>query len=355
MLWEGFRKKTTEMPNRTQESAWHKRYERDTRCPVPSEEDVDHNWQTIKSIANPDGGFNGGIDLVENRNSGILAVRKRLLPRPGCTKHDWERWRREMLILRRLKHHNIPKYFDGFYTPQRGSMYMQACRLGSVSDFVGNNRKQLLPPMMQEFFLWHVLHEIAEAVLYLQTGYRTLAEARSSKHSKKHCWVSLVHGDIRTDQIFLNNTESDPTPRVLLGDFGFAQFIKPWHSVEIHDGPGGPSSSKAPEFPGQISKATDVFALGATAQLYLVPHEKVKCGLNPGWLRRIPVSHELEELICSCVAVNPRERPTIQKVLEKLEWGLKQQNAEGLNLSLMTGPLFKCLYSFARTAYSGAI
>jgi serine/threonine protein kinase len=335
------------------EHAWHNRYERDTRCPIPSGTNVDHNWRLIKSIVNPDGGFNGGIDLVKNGNTGILAVRKRLLSRPGCDKHDWERWRREMLILRKLKHHNIPRYFDGYYTPVRGSMYMQACRLGSVSDFIENNRKQLLPLNMQEFFLWYILHEVAEAILYMQTGFKNLDEARSSKHSKVHGWVSLVHGDIRTDQIFLNNTESDPTPRVLLGDFGFAQFIKPWFSVEAHDGPGGPTSSKAPEFPFQISKATDVFALGATAQMYLVPSEKTKRGLQPGWLRLVPVSNELDELICSCVAVVPADRPPIQKVLEILEWGLKVQKAEGLSLSMVTGPLFKCLYPFSRTAYSG--
>jgi serine/threonine protein kinase len=344
------------MPNKTHEYAWHNRYERDTRCPIPTEDNIDRNWKIVKSIANPDGGFNGGIDLVEYKYTpGMLAVRKRLLPRPGCVKHDWKRWRREMLILRRLKHHNIPTYFDGFFTPERGSIYMQACRLGSVSDFLDNNRKQLLSVEMQEFFLWHVLHEVAEAILYMQTGYRDMTEARSSKHSKQHCWVSLVHGDIRPDQIFINNTESDATPRVLLGDFGFAQFIMPWHSVEKHDGPGGSSSTKAPEFPAQISKATDVFALGVTAQLYLAPHEKVKCGLKPGWLRRLAVSHELEELVCSCVSVHPGDRPTIQKVLEKLERGLQKQNAAGLNLSMLKGPLFKCLYPFPRTAYSEAI
>jgi serine/threonine protein kinase len=343
------------MPHRSEEHAWHYRYERDTRCPIPTGEDVDQNWRIVKSIVNPNGGFNGGIDLVENKKTGILAVRKRLLPRPGCANHDWERWKREMLILRKLKHPNIPRYYDGFFTPQRGSMYMEACRLGSVSDFVDSHRKKLLSSQMQEFFLWYVLHAVAEAVLYMQTGYKTLAEARRSKHSKQNGWVTLVHGDIRPDQIFLNNTESDPAPRVLLGDFGFAQFIKPWHHVEAHDGPGGKSSSKAPEFPGQISKATDVFALGATAQLYLVPDGKVKSCLKPGWLRRLPLSNELEELICSCVAVYPADRPSIKQVLERLEWGLKQQNAEGLNLSLVKGPLFKCLYPFSRTAYSDAI
>lgn len=229
---------------------------------------------------------------------------------------------------------------------------MQACRLGSVSDFVDKTRKKLLSLQMQEFFLWYILHEVAEAVLYMQTGFKTLADAHSSRRDKVEGWVSVVHGDIRTDQIFLNNKESDPAPRVLLGDFGFAQFIRPWHRVEVHDGPGGRSSSKAPEFPGQISTATDIFALGATAQLYLAPLEKAKCGLTPGRLSLIPVSHELDELVCSCVAVSPSDRPTILDVLERLEWGLRVQEGEGLGLSLVTGPLFKCLYPFPRTAYS---
>ncbi|ERF70034.1 hypothetical protein EPUS_03586 [Endocarpon pusillum Z07020] len=331
---------------------WHNRYERDTCSPIPTSEDIDDSWRLVKSVANPDGGFNGGIDLVVNKHDGLLAVRKRLRPRPRCTGHDHMRWRREMLVLRKLDHHNIPKYYDGFFTPERGSLYMQPCRLGSVSDFVDSHRKKYLSLEMQEFFLWYILHEVAEAVLYMQTGFKCLADARRSHRDKVKGWVSLVHGDIRPDQIFLNNTESDPTTRVMLGDFGFAQFIKPWHSCEVHDGPGGKSSSKAPEFPSQISTATDIFGLGAVAQLYIAPCEKVKAGLNQGWLSQLHVSKELDSLVCRLVAVQPADRPTIREALQETEWGLKVREDRGLGLSLMAGPLFKCLYAFPRTALS---
>ena len=331
--WKGRWAQQTKMPSEAQEYDWNHRYVRARGRPLPYAEDIDHNWRIVKSIVNPDGGFNGGIDLVEHKVNRELAVRKRLLPRPDCVQHDFARWRREMLMLRKLDHHNIPEYIDGFYAPEQGSLYMQPCRLGSVSDFVDSRRKNRLSAEMQEFFLWYILHEVAEAVLYMQTGFKTLLEARKSKRNKVKGWVSLVHGDIRTDQIFLNNTECDPTPRVLLGDFGFAQFIKPWHRTETHDGPGGRSSSKAPEFPDEISNATDVFALGATAQLYLFPNGKPKAGLGRGQLSKVP------------------DRPTIVEVLEKLEWGLAVQEKEGLGLKRLAGPLFKCLYPFPGTAF----
>lgn len=339
------------MRSSSKRNDWHNRYERDTRWPIPTSEDIDHNWRLVRSLANPDGGFNGGIDLVANIHDGLYAVRKRLRPRPRCTEHDHMRWRREMLVLRKLDHHNITKYYDGFYTPERGSLYMQPCRLGSVSDFVDSHRKNFLNPEMQEYFLWYILHEVAEAVLYMQTGFKCLAEARGSNRDKVKGWVTLVHGDIRPDQLFLNNTESDPTVRVMLGDFGFAQFIKPWHHSEMHDGPGGKSSSKAPEFPSQISTATDIFGLGAVAQLYLNPREKVKAGLHRGWLSRLHVSRALDSLVCRLVAVRPADRPTIREALQELEWGLKTQEDRGLGVSLIEGPLFKCLFAFPRTAW----
>lgn len=342
------------MPTKAEEWDWSHRYHRDAGRPVPGEIDIDQNWCLVKSVANPDGGFNGGIDLVISKVNKELAVRKRLRSHPLCAEHDNLRWRREMLILRKLSHENIPYYIDGFYTLTRGSMYMQPCRLGSISDFVLSGRKALLSAKMQEFFLWYVLHEVAQAVLYMQTGFKNLADANRCARDRVKGWVSLVHGDIRPDQIFMNNTESDARVRVLLGDFGFSQFIRPWRRIEVHDGPGAKSSSKAPEFPGVISEATDVFALGATAQLYLVSTEKAKSGLAMGWLRkRAGVSHEMDEFVCRCVAVAPSERPSIREVLRMLEWGLAEQTKEGLGLKLLEGPLFKCLYPFPGTASSG--
>ena len=330
------------MPTRSQEWDWNHRYERDTNRPNPAEHDIDHNWRLIKSIVNPDGGFNGGIDLVDNWVNGELAVRKRLRPHHGCTEHDSLRWRREMLIMRKLNHPNIPYYLDGFYTPDKGSIYMQPCRLGSLSNFI--DRMHCLDAYLREYMLWHVLHQVAQAVLYMQTGFQTLADANRSRRDKVQGWMVVVHADIRPDQIFLRNPENGPTITALLGDFGFAQFLKPWHRTEAHDGPGRASSSKGPEFPHEVSEATDIFGLGATAQLYVVPEEKVKSGLLPGWLRQFGISDELDELICSCCAHYPSLRPNIREVLEKLEWGLAQQTYEGLNLNMLQGPLFHGLW-----------
>lgn len=337
------------MPTEAEEFDWDHRYDRDCPRPLPAEGDIDNNWNLIKPIANPDGAFNGGIDLVDNKVNKELAVCKRLVAIRGCNAHNYRRWRREMLVMRKLSHPNIPYYIDGFYTPERGSIYMQPCRLGNVSDWV-SLIKTNLPFKMQEYFLWYILHEVAEAVLYMQTGFKSLADASSSHRDKVKGWVSLVHGDIRPDQIFMNNTQDDSRARALLGDFGFAQFIRPWNYTEVHDGPGAPSSSKAPEFPNEISDATDIFGLGATAQLYLLPSHKAKSGLARGWLTQLGVTESLDNLICCCVAVDALNRPTIWEVLKKLEWGLAEQERHGLHLSLLQGPLFRSLYPLD-TAY----
>lgn len=315
----------TNVPTQTEDWDWVHRYETDTLRPVPGEHDIDNEWVVKESLVNPDGGFNGGIDLVTKIVGFQYAIRKRLISRPDCAKYDSQRWKREMLILRKLRHPNIPFYIDGFYTPAKGSIYMQACRLGSLADFFDSGRFMTISPVKCEYFLWYVLYEIATAILYLQTGFKNLADANSSSRPKVKGWVSIVHGDIRPDQIFIHNTVSDTRPRALLGDFGFGQFLKPWAPTDSHDGPGSKSRSKAPEFPEEISTATDIFGLGATAQLCIRPREHVKKGLKAGLLssdisaNQISCKRFFDELICSCVCTSPAERTTIREFLTLLE------------------------------------
>lgn len=340
------------MPSESQEFDWRHRFRQadgDPTRPMPANYNIDLRWRVMKPLADADGGFNGGIDLVDKQESTrrIMAVRKRLQPRPGCEAHDCHRWENEMLILRKLNHPNIPYYIDACFTREKGSLYMQPCRLGSLADFIYKDRKQLLNTRLQEFFLWYVLHQVAQAILYLQTGFKTLAEANNARRDKMEGWVTLVHADIRPDQIFLHSTDSDTTPQVKLGDFGFGQFIKPWHEVERHDGPGGASNSKPPEFPGEISVDTDIFGLGATAQLYLRPDKKIQCGIDEVWLtQRTVVSPELAKFICKCVKARAVQRTTILQALETLEWALQAQRDQGLSLAMLSGPLFQGLYSF---------
>lgn len=342
-----------DMPSSAELYDWEHRYTRECKRPEPVEYDIDDNWKLITSLVNPDGGFNGGIDLVENRNNKEIAVRKRLRPSRAYAREEYIRWRREMRMMRKLSHPNIPYFIDGFYTPSKGSIYMKACRLGSLNGFVSSRRQKTLTPELQELFLWHVMHDVAEAVLYMQTGFRTLADAKKSSREKVKGWVTLVHADIRTDQIFLDSTENDPTPRALLGDFGFGQFIRPWVRSERHDGPGAPTSSKAPEFPYEISEATDVFGLGVVAQMYLAPNRKVKHGFDRGWLSCFSkASTMLDELVFQCCATRARDRPNIRKVLEMLEWGLADMRQRGLRIEDVRGPLFKSLFTFPSSAGS---
>jgi serine/threonine protein kinase len=309
------------------ESDWAHRYERATKRPVPGSKSIDGDWMVKKTITNADGAFNGGIDLVQNIKTGEVGIRKRLLPRPGCAAHDSARWKREMLILRKLDHPNIPYYIDGWHTTERGSLYMQACLLGSLSDFIDGGLAGRLLPHVHEYFLWYVMRQVGSAILYMQTGYYGLRAANRSKApSKVPGWVSVVHADIRPDQIFLHATSDTWSPCALLGDFGFGQFLKPWEPTPRHDGPGGRSSSKGPEFPAQISLTTDIFGLGATAQIYLVPERKPVAGLARGELsRKTGVSDDLDFLVCACVASAPADRPGIRSVMATLDAGLDAQ------------------------------
>lgn len=326
---------------------WDRRYHSRTSRPSPARTNIDIEWEVIQSISNPDGAFNGGIDLVQHKKSKEMCIRKRLCAKRRCPGNDYLSWRREMLVMRKMSHPNIPYYVDSCYNPGKGSLYMQPCRFENLSQWCDHGMARL-SPTMKEFFLWYVLQQVGQAILYMQTGFKTLAEADRADTSRVSGWVSLVHADIRTDQIFIDQAREDvnhgDTPRVLLGDFGFSQFIHPWRQTERHDGIGAGCRSKAPEFPAQISLKTDVYALGATAQMYLFPDANIKRGVSRGYFVKYGISVTLDDLICDCVEISPADRPGIRNVLRRVELRLKQYDDQGWSSSMIKPSWFKPIY-----------
>jgi serine/threonine protein kinase len=315
---------------------------------------IDHEWRLIKSLADPCGAFNNGIDLVDHRETGELAVRKKLRIhdfRHVSTEKEIRLWMHEMLVLRKLRHPHTPYYCDGWADLDRGlgSIYMEPCRLGSVRDFVRPGRHLELLRTKREYLLWHILHGVAEAILYMQTGYKTLAEAnrRENRHRPMvKGWVCLVHCDIRPDQIFLNDTQTSRKPLVRLGDFGCSQFMKPWHDSEPYDGDLIPHSTKPPEFPAEMSRKTDVFALGAVAQMYAKYGSPPGTAAARGYFTDEGYTTMLDDLVYSLVARYPSDRPSIREVLAVTGRALEIHEECGVSLSGLPSGLFDKLWSW---------
>ena len=319
---------------------WDHRYEREAET-IPGAKSIDHKWRVDLELPYPDGGFNAGIHLVSNRKDRRVAVRKVLKPHHKLGTMT-EQWRREMLMMRRFNHPNIPFFVEGWCSDKGGSIYMEPCRFGNANDFSENPWPVGIKPRFRELIVWYMMREIATAVLYLQTGFRDLEEANDARRSKKRTWITAVHGDIRPDQVFFtdpistNGKPGQGPPRVLLGDLGATQFIRPGNVTEAHDGGlkrmGG---SKPPEFPQQISPFTDIYDIGAFAWLFLSPNlQQTDMFEDPpsGLFIQYDVGYELDSLLTRCLRKNPNERPTIRLLLDVCEKNVKQLEAAGEKL-----------------------
>ncbi|WP_156727581.1 serine/threonine-protein kinase [Streptomyces apocyni] len=149
------------------------------------------------------------------------------------------------------------------------------------------------------------------AVLWLMAG---VAEALQAIHG-----AGIVHRDLKPSNVLL----AADGPRVI--DFGIALAS----DVTSHTATGaavGTPSFMAPEqaSAGEITAATDVFALGQTAAFAALGKPLYGDGSAVGVLYRIvhstpdlsPLAAELRPLIARCLASDPAERATLAEVVE---------------------------------------
>lgn len=197
------------------------RYERLYSLPEgrfhPSRKNIDHHFKLVKSIKNG-GGLNEGINIVKYRKLGNVFVQKKL-------PIDYEDGLREILFLNVLKHPNIITYIDAYIPLGRSntgpSLYLEYCELGTLQDlimaYVARNDRHPRNPQtyIPERFIWHVLESMASALLYMHHG---------NSPDKYHAinpknWPSIVHRDIKPDNIFLRKSPDTKYPVVVLADF----------------------------------------------------------------------------------------------------------------------------------------
>lgn len=104
-----------------------------------------------------------------------------------------------------------------------------------------------------ESFIWHCFIQLAEALAFIHHGYDRRQTGGPPPSSE---WQSIIHGDIKPENIFLGppTADSHGYPSLVLGDFGLAT---------IEEYPiAGTWKWQPPELP-VTSKKADVWALGA--------------------------------------------------------------------------------------------
>ena len=155
------------------------------------------------------------------------------------------------------------------------NMYFEYCTGGDLIDQIDHfSRQRNYAP---EVFILHAFVQVAQALAYIHHGLRW--DPIENAYMKERGFVSLVHGDIKADSIFLDWTHkaAHPTlPRVVLGDFGMAQPTATFKSIagtrtyeapeiaRIHDiKKTNPSEyNRLVESTGLMTTATDVNSFG---------------------------------------------------------------------------------------------
>ena len=183
------------------------------------------------------GGAHSTIQLWTHRNSNFKVITKSV----NAVDLEW-------YILRSLGNHtNIVQYYGVHHINDNTiRILLENCELGDLTKLRYGYDLQRKP--VPEIIVWRVFIDIATALAYCH-------HARMDK-------VSLLHTDLKPENIFVQNDSATGLPLFKLGDFGMSRFVYADASpAELHFN-GGTHDFQPPELP-ILGMPADVWALGA--------------------------------------------------------------------------------------------
>ncbi|XP_021838952.1 BRASSINOSTEROID INSENSITIVE 1-associated receptor kinase 1 [Spinacia oleracea] len=254
---------------------------------------------------------------------GTLVAIKRL--KKECAQGGEVQFETEVEIISMAIHHNLIRLYGYCTTPEERLLVYPLMTNGSVASCL-RERSATQPPLT-----WEIRKRIAVGV------------ARGLVYLHEHCDPKIIHRDVKTDNIFL-----DEKYEAVVGDFGLAKLIDYKHTHVITK-VCGTVGHIAPEYfsTGKSSDKSDVFGYGAMLLEILTGHrashllpppnkqditwlEWVNGALKDKKLELLVDSHlkgnyvedEAEQLVkiaLLCRQTSPIERPKMSEVVRMLE------------------------------------
>ena len=251
----------------------------------------------------------------------------------------------EIMILREVLHNHprIVRLNEVIFHTQLSQLYYDYYPGGDLYKIIFRYYEAC--EQVPESFIWHCFLQLSEALAYIHHGFdrREMSEPPPSSQ-----WQSIIHGDIKPENVFLGppSSNSNGYPSLVLGDFGLARMDESPVS--------GTFLWQPPEMP-MTSKKADVWALGA------VMHALAHRGRPPllpcpqGWTRqawyqfpgaRLPISlqysfysAELDDLVVNgALHPDPRFRYSSAAMLQCVAIEVELGVASDMDYEPLLGP-----------------
>lgn len=245
----------------------------------------------------------GAVYLAEDQNlpGRHVAVKENFDPSQSAQ----DQFKREAVMLARMKHPNLPQVTDHFIEPS-GRQYL-------VMDYVeGEDLDEILdqrgPLSESEVLGW--IEQVLDALEYMHTW----VDPASGQPSP------VIHRDIKPA-----NIKRTPEDRIMLVDFGIAKY-QTGSGTETGARAASPGFSPVEQYTGGTGARSDVYALGATLYNLLtgqVPPESpvIAAGkpLAPPRALNSGVAASTEQIILKAMQIQPANRyQTVRELRQAL-------------------------------------
>lgn len=216
---------------------------------------------------------------------------------------------REVMIMRSLRHPNIVQFIGASNIMKRVAIVTELAPLGSLASVL-NNQLVSYPLKLD------ILVEIARAIQFLHAN-------------------DVIHRDIKPGNVLVFSLEPKATTHVKVSDFGTSKFVA--EQVSPMTKQMGTVNYKAPETVGKnplYTLSADIFSFAILMWEVVMNEPSFSVSISPdfafdfkiedfilaGKRLEIPreVDHRLSALITDCWAHEPKKRPTIDEVVQRL-------------------------------------
>ena len=260
------------------------------------------------------------------RNNKIYAMKQIDLSKVGSPK-EVELCKREVLVLQKLNHPNINKYYRSFSTNNCLYLIMEFMDNGDLSGFIKAHEKFNKP--VREVEVWNILQQSMNALEYI--------------HSQ-----NVIHRDIKPANLFMTNDKT-----IKIGDFGVAAKMAGM-KTNVNTNPNfsgtvvGSPMFMSPEMlrEEEYDKKTDVFSMGIAMYELCFFQSPKKAGMTLDGniiLKNVPLtknqnyySKQLLTILQSMITENKNQRPTSSQLCQTIRAQYIQAFLKTSSLSSVT-------------------